>query len=355
MFGHFMKQSTFFDHTSFHSWFEKNKRDFPWRNNPTPYEVWVSEVMLQQTRASVVTGYFERWMKRFPDVHALAGATREEVLKAWEGLGYYSRARNLHEGARQVVEQYGGRLPFTKEQLKTIKGLGPYTVGAILAFGFQKPEAAVDGNVMRVLTRYFLIEDDLCATRTQKIIWTRAEKILERGTFKTSEALIELGATVCTAKKPSCFQCPLKKQCLAFAEDKQESLPYKSKKMEYIKLNRAIAVIESEGHLLIQKNNERLMKDLYEFPYCDTEGSVSSDSIKKWILDFLGLKVFFHQTFPRVQQSFTKYRADLYPFSFQLSRRTRIDHYEWTPFEKLKELSFSSGHRKILKEYLLRL
>lgn len=225
-----MKQSTYFDHTTFHYWFEKNKRDFPWRRNPSPYEVWVSEMMLQQTRASVVVAYYERWIRRFPDVHALAKASRDEVLKAWEGLGYYSRARNLHDGARKIIEEFNGRLPFEKEKLKAIKGLGPYTIGAILAFGFQKNEAAVDGNVMRVLSRYFLIEDDLRSSRTQKMIWNRAERILERGTYKTSEALIELGATVCTAKKPVCVQCPLKRRCLAFAEGKQESLPNKSKK-----------------------------------------------------------------------------------------------------------------------------
>ena len=349
-----MKPGTYFDSLSLDSWFEANKRDFPWRNDPSPYEVWVSEIMLQQTRASVVVGYYENWMNKFPSICALAKASRDEVLKAWEGLGYYSRARNLHEGARQVIEQFGGQLPQKKEKLATIKGLGPYTIGAILAFAFKKSEPAVDGNVMRVLARFFLLKDDLCSGHAIKKIWKRAEKILKKGTYKTSEALIELGATVCTVRKPACLQCPIKSQCLAFSEKKQETLPYKSKKMKYIKLNRAVAVIVSEKHLLVRRTNEKLMKDLYEFPFWGIENTPSHERVKDRIFESLGLSVVKDQTFPRVQQSFTKYRVDLYPFSFQTSQRTNVENFEWISLKKIQRLSFSSGHRKILKEYISR-
>ena len=149
-------------------WFLDQKRDFPWRENPSPYAVWVSEVMLQQTQAAVVISYFERWMQRFPTIQALADAPLEDVIKEWEGLGYYARARNLHAGARYVVENYEGQLPANAEQLYKIKGLGHYTVGAILSFAFQQRKAAVDGNVLRVLARYYGITDDIGKSATVK-------------------------------------------------------------------------------------------------------------------------------------------------------------------------------------------
>jgi A/G-specific adenine glycosylase len=207
------------------SWFLENRRELPWRIDPTPYRVWISEVMLQQTRASVVIPYFERWMTLFPDVAALAAAPIERVIKTWEGLGYYSRARNLHRGAQQMVESFGGEVPSDREALMSIKGLGPYTIGAILSFGFQKRAAAVDGNVTRVLARYFSIEENVGRQSVKRLIGEKAEAILdEREPWVTAEALIELGATVCTPK-PFCELCPLQKSCLG--KDKAESLPIK--------------------------------------------------------------------------------------------------------------------------------
>ena len=151
-----------------HEWFQENQRSFPWRQAPTPYQVWISEVMLQQTRAIVVIDYFNRWMKAFPDIFSLTRATLEEVIKAWEGLGYYSRARNMHKAAELIVKRWNGQLPDQREDLEDIPGLGPYTIGAILAFGFHQKAVALDGNVLRVLSRYFCIEENICTARVRQ-------------------------------------------------------------------------------------------------------------------------------------------------------------------------------------------
>lgn len=194
-------------------WFNKQKRPLPWRKNPSPYAVWVSEVMLQQTQVAVVIPYFQRWMERFPTIQALAESSIEDAIKQWEGLGYYARAKNLHAGAKQVVANFDGELPSKVEALSRIKGLGPYTVGAIRAFAFHERSAAVDGNVLRFLTRYFAIEEDIAKIGTQKKITALAESLLpEKEPWVFAEALIEFGATVCK-KAPLCFECPLNKSC----------------------------------------------------------------------------------------------------------------------------------------------
>jgi A/G-specific adenine glycosylase len=202
---------------SLNTWFEENRRAFPWREDPTPYSVWVSEVMLQQTRASVVVPYFERWMITFPSVAALAVAPIEQVIKMWEGLGYYSRARNLHRGAQQIVDDFGGVIPSTKEELLKIRGLGPYTVAAILSFGFKQRAAAVDGNVLRVITRYAWIDQDIQKVATKRVVAEFVESFLdEKQPWVTSEALIELGATICTPA-PRCALCPIQSGCAAYS------------------------------------------------------------------------------------------------------------------------------------------
>ena len=180
-------------------------------------------MMLQQTRASVVIPYFERWMDLFPDVRALASSPLERVIKAWEGLGYYSRARNLHAAAQQIVDRFGGEIPSSQEDLETIRGLGPYTIGALLSFGFQKRAPAVDGNVVRVLSRYLLIEENVCRPSVKRKIEEKAEGLLDQNEpWVTAEALIQLGASICSPQRPKCSECPIRKNCKALKEKKQK-------------------------------------------------------------------------------------------------------------------------------------
>ncbi len=329
-------------------WFQKNQREFPWRRSPTPYKVWVSEVMLQQTRASVVAPYFERWMTAFPDVQTLACAPIERVIKTWEGLGYYSRARNLHRGAQQILEQFNGEIPSRREDLETIRGLGPYTVGAILSFGFKKRAAAVDGNVTRVIARYFSIEENVCRQSVKRDIAQKTEALLDFDQpWITTEALIELGATVC-APKPSCQLCPLQASCLG--KEKAEFLPIKNEKKPTIHLKRAVVWVEADGKVLVKKGEGgKLMADLYEFPYFEIEGAGwSFRRVHQQIEEVFGLKTEGLKKLPVVIQTFTKYKVQLYPFRFQAKNAKEIEGYLWIELSRLAELPFSSGHRRIL-------
>jgi A/G-specific adenine glycosylase len=335
-----------------HDWFEANKRDFPWRKERTPYKVWVSEVMLQQTRASVVVPYFEKWLALFPDVASLANAPIESVIKTWEGLGYYSRARNLHSGAKQILERFSGNIPGTAEELRSIRGLGPYTVGAILSFGFSKRAAAVDGNVTRVLSRLFLIEENISKQATKRLIQEKAQEILdEQKPWVTAEALIELGASLC-APKPVCELCPLKVRCLAHHHQKAEQLPIKDEPEKTIELWRAVYLIEAEGKFLIKKGSAgKVMADLYEFPYLEMKGDKWSGRKKaEEFCSGLGMKTELVRHLPQVKHTFTKYRAHLVPYLLKADRLVEDKEYVWVEKDRLVEFPFSSGHRKILKE-----
>ncbi len=328
---------------SLKSWFLENRREFPWRVDVTPYKVWISEVMLQQTRASVVIPYFVRWMERFPDVEALAAASVERVIKAWEGLGYYSRARNLHSGARQVVERFGGKIPSTWGELETIRGVGPYTIGAILSFGFKKRAAAVDGNVTRVLARYFLIQENVCKQAVKRRIAREAEAILDVDEpWITAEALIELGATVCTPR-PRCSVCPLERECRG--KERAESLPIKNREKETVLLKRAVIWLEAGGKVLVKKGEKgKVMEDLYEFPYFEM-GSMSEIGLR--VREAFG-EAEWVERLPLITHTFTRYKAELTPFRFRALAPREKKGYQWVDRGSLAELPFSSGHRRIL-------
>lgn len=328
-----------FDSASVKNWFQKEKRNLPWRDQPTPYAVWVSEIMLQQTQVSVVIDYFLRWMERFPTIHALAAASIEEVIKLWEGLGYYNRARNLHAGARFLVENHGGELPASREQLALVKGLGPYTVGAILSFAFHQKAAAVDGNVIRILTRYFAIEEDVQKSRTLKKVWALAEQILpDDQPWLIVEGLIELGATVCK-RDPECKSCPLRTGCAAYRRGIQQELPKKGKKVEITSLSRTVFVIAYKDELLLKRGEEgKVMAGLYEFPFVEqvTEEfpfSFAAQKIKKLAV---------------VQHSFTRYKVKLYPMLWKAFEKIELPDCQWISWENVKKYPFSSGHKKIV-------
>lgn len=343
-----------FDSQTLKKWFSAEQRDLPWRIERTPYAVWISEMMLQQTQVAVVIPYFQRWMIRFPTVHELAKASIDEVIKIWEGLGYYSRARYLHAGARQIVENHNGVIPDNPDELKKIKGLGPYTTGAIRSFAFHHHTPAVDGNVIRVLSRYFMLQDDISKPATLKKIWNLAAEILpEKDSWIINEALIELGATVCS-KKPKCSICPLKKSCKAYAHGMTEQLPYKSAKISIENLYRGVPIISHEGKFLIRRGQKgEIMSDLHEFPYFDIpESGISENAFKKKASDWLGCKLVWKRSLPEVSQSFTRFRVKLTPMEFICESRKPPDiesNYQWLTMQEISNLAFSSGHRRILK------
>ncbi|MBA2368568.1 MAG: A/G-specific adenine glycosylase [Candidatus Protochlamydia sp.] len=343
-----------FDHSNLKHWFESIKRDLPWRKLPEPYAVWISEVMLQQTQVSVVVPYFQKWMETFPTVQALAAAPMEKVIKAWEGLGYYSRARNLHEGAKHIMLHHNGMLPSDEAQLAAIKGLGPYTIGAILSFAFHQKKAAVDGNVLRVLSRYFHLDDDISKGKTQKKLRLLAESILpDEEPWIVSEALIELGATVCQ-KKARCYACPLKGSCLSFQHQSADRLPVNSKKIKTEKLYRAVAVIQFNDHYLVKKGKKgEIMSDLTEFPYFDTaKEGISFQELKEKIQHHFHLSIRTTLQLPHVLHGFTRFQARLAPVIFNVSFNLPVQDFEWVALEELKQRAFSSGHRRIWQNVL---
>ena len=266
------------------AWYVRHKRDLPWRKSNNPYHIWVSEVMLQQTRVETVIPYFRRFIDKFPTVETLANAPEEEVLKAWEGLGYYSRARNLQAAVREVQERYGGVVPDSKEDLSSLKGVGPYTAGAILSIAYNKPEPAVDGNVMRVLSRFFLVEDDIAKPATRAKMETLAKELIPEGKAGDfNQALMELGATVCTPKSPHCLVCPVTERCAGRIEGVAERLPVKTKAKPPRPENRIVAYVEGTGALtgkvlIRQRPADGLLARLWELPHfeADRPGNVPS-------------------------------------------------------------------------------
>lgn len=337
------------DTSKLRSWFLSQSRDLPWRTNPTPYSVWVSEVMLQQTQVSVVIPYFERWMQQFPSIEILAQTPVEKVIKAWEGLGYYSRARNLHEGAKYVLSHFDGQLPDNAKDLLQIKGLGQYTVGAILNFAFHQKAAAVDGNVLRVLARYYGLSDDIAKSKTVKKFQLLTDALLpDFEPWVISEALIELGATVCT-KQPKCGECPLKLNCKAFKEGLTASLPVKSGQAKTTYLYRSVGVIFHGDHILVKKGSSgKVMADLYEFPFVEMTKALNSPA---FFIDHFenvpGLRLTWKGSISEVKHSFTRYQALLIPHIFDAEKMVQVQSCEWIRLEQLKEVPFSSGHRRI--------
>ncbi|OJU80629.1 MAG: A/G-specific adenine glycosylase [Chlamydia sp. 32-24] len=339
-------------------WFNQNKRAFPWRQNITPYKVWISEIMLQQTRASVVVNYFNKWMARFPNVISLAEASEEEVLKTWEGLGYYSRARNIHKGAQFIINNFQNTIPSNYEDLQLIKGLGPYTIGAILSFAFHKPAAAVDGNVARVMSRFFALEIDITKQKSLAYIRSIILDILpSNNSWEFNEALIELGATLCN-KIPLCSNCPLKEECKAYKQNLTTILPIKSKMAKGIKLDRIVYVcIHKDEYLIQQEKPSQLMAGLIEFPYEDFDIKVESieSKRKKWI-EKMDISYTSLQTLGKIKQFFTKYSVSLYPIILKINHKIEDSSlYHWKKLDELEKRAFSSGHKRIfdqLKELL---
>lgn len=333
------------------AWFIDKKRLFPWREELSPYSVWVSEVMLQQTQASVVIPYFLKWMARFPTIETLAEAQPDEVIKLWEGLGYYSRARSLHEGAKYVMAHFGGELPANKESLSQIKGLGPYTVGAILSFAFHQRTPAVDGNVMRVLARFFKVEEEITKTATIRRIWEVAGSILPADEpWIINEALIELGATLCQ-RSPKCTECPIRAGCLSHAHGVQHQLPVNTKKIKIERLFRAVAVISCENHYLIKRGQKgEIMSDLHEFPFFEVEKSgISGKILQNLVSAHLDMDATLVGELEELSHSYTRYRVELKPYLLSSRALTPIPDLEWKTVQQLQQLAFSSGHRRIFE------
>ncbi len=250
------------------AWFRRGHRDLPWRRTADPYAIWVSEIMLQQTRVDVVAPRFVRWLARFPTVSALAEAPLDDVLEEWAGLGYYARARNLHAAAREVATRYGGRVPDEPAAVRALPGVGRYTAGAILSFAFHRAEPILDGNVIRVLTRLFRIADDPRGAAAQKNLWGLAARFVDGADpSDVNQGLMELGAVVCAPRKPACLVCPLAERCAARREGDAASFPAASRPTKVLALDHvAVALRRRDKVLLARRPPSGLWGGLLELP-----------------------------------------------------------------------------------------
>ncbi len=318
------------------NWFLEKQRDLPWREDRSPYRVWISEIMLQQTQVAVVIPYFERWMKKFPTLESLASAPIEEVIKLWEGLGYYSRARNLHRAAQIMVDQYKGVVPEQATELQELPGFGPYTVGAVLSFAFQRKAAAVDGNVVRVLSRYFASKED-CSKRVHYEGLTLSI-LPDKEPWIVMEGLIELGAQVCQ-KKPKCQSCPLMEGCAAYRMGRVLEFPTPRKRAVTIQLKRQVAIIVAKSQILVRlEKDKKVMSGLYEFPYAPHDEPLPFKIPLEKVIDF-----------PIVKHGFTRYDVTLFPTLYRTEQNVSVPDFEWYEISELQKRPFSSGHRRILE------
>jgi A/G-specific adenine glycosylase len=285
-------------------WYEVNKRDLPWRRTKDPYRIWVSEIIFQQTRIEQGTEYYLRFVKRFKNIREIAGASEEEVLKLWQGLGYYSRARNMHAAAREIVSGFDGKFPDTYEDILKLKGIGEYTAAAIVSIAFGLPHPVVDGNVIRFFARYFGFKDPADSGKVKKEIYQKALQLMDTeqpGNF--NQAMMEFGALQCRPGKPDCSICPLNKGCYAFQTGNVDKLPVKSKvqkqRKRYFHYLVFILHKKNEDFISLRKReSDDIWRNLYDFPLIETDGPVSAEKLMKtdeWGQLVKGGKVHFQE------------------------------------------------------------
>jgi len=315
------------------NWYEENARQLPWRGLTDAYAIWISEVMLQQTRVETVVPYFKRWMARFPDIHAQAQAPLSDVLQAWEGLGYYSRARNLHQAAQIIVEQYNGELPHSAAELQKLPGIGRYTAAAIASITFGQDEPTLDGNIRRVLSRLFDVRAEARSAQGEQLLWQLAEEHAPPGQVaQYNQALMDLGATLCTPRHPQCERCPVSDFCQARAQGVQEQRPVKKRRKPIPHHTVAAAIIQQNGAVLIaQRPPGGLLGGLWEFPGGKQESQETLDNcLRREIREELGISIHIGKPFGSYQHAYSHFRVTLHAYLCTLPDGTEPQRREHT-------------------------
>lgn len=328
-------------------WFQKVQRPLPWRKTTDPYAIWISETMLQQTQVAVVIPYYERFLKSFPTLRALAEAPESEVLQHWSGLGYYSRARNLQKGARDLLENFGGEIPRTRDEMIQVPGIGPYTAGAILSIAFNLPIPLVDGNVMRVFARIFGWEKEIKKKESQLFFWEKARTWVEDADSPRilNQALMELGATVCTKSSPKCLMCPVQKNCAAFIAGTQDLLPKRAPRKKSVPLYFLTTVTEHRGKYLVRQNPKgEWWHGLWDFP---RQSLKDLPALEKEIELLKKSKALFFQK-ELSHQTHTVTHHKLHVVPVLLSSRRPLKKGDWVDRETLSTLPLSSLAKKVL-------
>ena len=336
------------------TWYRYHARTLPLRDHPDPYAVWVSEIMLQQTRVETVIPYFEKWMRLFPTVRGLASASEQDVLNAWEGLGYYSRARNLYKAAKIVAEKHDGELPRDLDDLRALPGIGQYTVGAIASMAFGMDEPTLDGNLRRVFARLFNVTEPADAPTGEKILWALVAEHLPKGKAGDyNQALMDLGATICTSKNPRCLICPLMEICIAHNNGTQEQRPVLRPKKAIPRYIHAAGVICRVGDpayvLLAKRPSEGLLGGMWEFP----NGRVSSDPAKeltKVLRTGYRLKVRRKEALGLVQHTYTHFKVTVHVFKCELIEMSKDKNLKWVRVRELGDYPMGKVDRQIAKK-----
>lgn len=357
------------------AWYHREKRTLPWRSESdqpgNPYHVFVSEAMLQQTQVATVIAYFHRFIKRFPTVKHLAQASEQEVLKLWEGLGYYRRARNLHRAAQMIMDEFGGNVPQTVESLLKLPGIGRYTAGAIASIAHQRPAPILDGNVIRVLSRYTAFEEPTDSTSGQQQLWASAEHLVKgKSPADFNQAMMELGALVCTPKSPSCLVCPLRNQCRANQSNVPEKYPQLTKKIKPRQVHHHVIAIHRRGkHIIRQRPDDGLWSSMWELPTLELNDKLAINNHASWngatdighptqvaadlckhveqtfglkLTQVVELKVFKHQTTHRTI-AFHLWTAEV------TTGRLKPTSGQWVQLQHTLDFPFSNPQRTIIK------
>jgi A/G-specific adenine glycosylase len=351
-------------------WYMINRRDLPWRRSRNPYYIWVSEIMLQQTRVETVIPYYYRFIDKFPTIESLAYAPEEEVLKCWEGLGYYSRARNLQAAVREVNTVYGGVVPSGKDKITSLKGVGPYTAGAILSIAYNQPEPAVDGNVMRVLSRYYALHDDISKSSVRVKLEKLAQELIPEGSAGDfNQALMELGATVCTPKSPYCLTCPVMACCKAREQGLEQVLPIKTKaKPPRVEERVALIITNTKeypgGFLIRQRPSTGLLAQMWELPHVEADRAclqnngvdgLNKNIVNQWIeegLEIQQLKPFMEidHVFSHIHWKMKVYICEGRLISSALDA-TGSNKYRWIDKKEMDHYPFPNVFVRILEQY----
>ncbi len=338
-------------------WFDQHQRDLPWRRTYEPYHVWVSEIMLQQTQVDRVVDYFNRWIRRFPDIATLAGAGEDEVLHAWEGLGYYSRARNLHKTAQKIIADHG-TLPTDYKELLDLPGIGPYTAGAIMSIAYNLNYPVVDANIERLFSRLYDIASPIKSKENKAFIWQKAKELLPSGTSRLfNQALMELGALVCLPKKPQCPNCPLSSDCLAYKHDSVHKRPVLPQKKKTIFIEMATGILVKESKVLIQKRQvDDVWANLWEFPGGRLkDGESPKQAVIREFYEETELRIDPHSKITSINHSYMHYRVTLHGFVCTLSGSDQNEpalhaaqQNKWVSWKELQDYAFPAGHRKLI-------
>ncbi len=341
------------------NWYNKNKRILPWRlRGLSPYAVWVSEIMLQQTRVETVIPYYEKWLRLFPTVRALAKASEHDVLNAWEGLGYYSRARNFHKAAQIVVDKYNGQLPRDLDELRKLPGVGRYTVGALASIVFGMDEPALDGNLKRVYARLFDVSEPIDSTEGEKILWQLAKDNLPKGKAADfNQALMDLGAMICVPKNPRCLICPVMKECKARVNGTQAVRPVKKLKKVVPQYVHAAGVMIKKGKVLLaQRPTTGLLGGMWEFPNGRVDATRDpAKELVKVIRTGYNFTVRKKEAVGVIQHAYTHFKVTVHAFMCELTSIPKAENLKWIALVELGEYPMGKVDRQIANSVMQRI